>query len=232
MGHHLKTYTLLLLGGALILSLTACAPETPAPASDSPAPHQTAEVSPAPSPSPAPSAQVTPSPDPEPVTPSPEASGDVPATYPDQETTLSYQVDGVSLSADALLRHSLQGYSIVYDTEHYICQQWGEGDSYWASEGNYLSVSLIQGLPLGDVLEGLRLQEDILEEAQAVTIGAGAYSASTLSVRTDGVFRQFWAVELASGDVLLIEQSFVEDTDTTPLYQASQAAMLETLTLI
>lgn len=161
----------------------------------------------------------------------PSITGDIPAMQPDEETQLTYTVDGEELTVAALRHHTLSGYSIVYDTEHYVCNAFTEGDSYWASEGNYLSITVIFGMPVEDVLAGLRLQENIAMEPESAVMGGADYPVQTLYTTTAaGLYRQFWALDWA-GDVLLVEQSFDTVSDDAELYRASQLAMLDTLTL-
>lgn len=162
----------------------------------------------------------------------PTVTGDVPAMAPDEVTRLTYLVGEEEVTVPAMLHYTLHGYSIVYDTEHYVCNAFTEGDSYWNSEGNYLAVNLIFGLPMEDVLAGLRLQEGIAMEPEAVSAGAEAYSALTLYVTTpSGLYRQFWAMD-CGGDVLLVEQSYDTMSDEAPLLRSSQLAMLDTLTIL
>ena len=162
----------------------------------------------------------------------PIATGDIPAIQPDEETRLSYTVDGAELTVYALRHYTLYGYSIVYDAEHYIHQAFGEGDSYWGSVGNYLSVSLVMGLPLEEAVAGIQLQEGFEMAPEHTTIGAGQYPALTLyAIDSAGLYRQFWALD-CMGDVLLVEQSYDTAGDQAELYRASQLAMLDTLTLL
>ena len=216
-----------LVACALVLSLVACsagsANESGSPVQD-PASTQSALFS-SPGTSNSPSVPV--------ATDAPPAStGDIPALHPDEETYLVYTAADELITVSALRHFTLNGYSIVYDTEHYVCHEFGEGDNYFASEGNYLSVSLVFGMPMEDVIAGLRLQENIAMAPEEVMIGWESYVAQTLYFTTpSGLYRQFWVLDYA-GDVLLVEQSYDTVSDNAALYRASQLAMLDTLTIL
>ena len=63
-------------------------------------------------------------------------------------------------------------------------------------------------------------------------MGSQGYTAHTLVVSPkDGIFRQFWVLELEEHSTLLVEQSYVMADENAPLYQALQLAMLATLTI-
>ena len=158
------------------------------------------------------------------------ADGDVPALPADEVTELTYTVGEEVITSPALRHYTLHGYAITYDTGLFVCQVFNEGINYWNSEGNYLSVSVVFGMPPEDMIAGLRLQENIAMEPEPVTIGEGL-SALTLYLNTpEGLHRQFWVVE-HSGDILLVEQSYDTVSETAELYRASQLAMLDTLSL-
>jgi hypothetical protein len=157
----------------------------------------------------------------------PSDAGDIPAQLPDEPAALTYTLDGSEATVDGLLHFSLQGYSIVYPGDPYICQGFEDGESYYVSPGNYLSISRVIGFSVDEVLDGLRLQEDMEAQAQAVTVGAASYPAYTLD---DGSARQFWALARAD-DVLLIELSYDPADENGPTYRALQLAALDTLTL-
>ena len=161
-----------------------------------------------------------------------EESRDVPAYQPDVETPLSYELDGSSHTLSALRHYSVQGYSLVYDPATFTRQGWENGDAYMISTGNYLSVSRINGMDAATVRQGLILQEKIPDLGQQVTVGSQNYTAHTLVVSPqDGVYRQFWILELSQHSTLLVEQSYVMDGEHAALYQALQKAMLDTLTI-
>lgn len=229
MGNCFKSAAAFLLLCALALTLCACHSAPPV-ASVTPSPVPVQSEAPA-----VPTVQVpqvSDAPSPSPTDEEPTVTGDVPAMQPDEVTELTFPVGEEELTVPALLHYTLHGYSIVYDTEHYVCNAFTEGDSYWNSEGNYLSVNLIFGMPMEDVLAGLRLQENIAMEPEEVTAGAEGYSALTLYITTPaGLYRQFWALDFY-GDVLLVEQSYDTLSDDAPLYRASQLAMLDTLTIL
>lgn len=158
------------------------------------------------------------------------ADGDVPALPADEVTELTYTVGEELITSPALRHYTIHGYAITYDTGLFICQEFNEGINYWNSEGNYLSVSMVFGMPMEDMLAGLRLQESIAMEPEPVAIGRGL-SALTLYLTTpEGLHRQFWVVE-HSGDLLLVEQSYDTVSETAEQYCASQLAMLDTLSL-
>ena len=159
-------------------------------------------------------------------------SRDVPAYQPDVEVPLSYSLDGTSHTVSGLRHYGIQGYSMVYDPSTFTRQGWEDGDAYMASTGNYLSVSRINGMDAATVRQGLILQENIPDLGQQVTVGSQNYTAHTLVVSPqDGIFRQFWILDLADHNTLLVEQSYVMDGPNAALYQALQLAMLDTLTL-
>ena len=158
------------------------------------------------------------------------ADGDVPALPADEVTELTYTVGEEVLTSPALRHYTIHGYAITYDTGLFTCQEFNEGINYWISEGNYLSVSVVFGMPMEDMIAGLRLQETIAMEPEPVVIGRGL-SALTLYLTTpEGLHRQFWVVD-HSGDLLLVEQSYDTVSETAELYRASQTAMLDTLSL-
>jgi len=162
----------------------------------------------------------------------PDVSRDVPAYQPDVETPLSYQLHGVTHTASGLRHYSVQGYSIVYDPATFTRQGWEDGDAYMAQPNNYLSVSRINGMDSATVRQGLILQENIPDLGQQVHVGSQAYTAHTLVVSPqDGIFRQFWILELGEHSTLLVEQSYEMGTADADFYQALQLAMLDTLTI-
>lgn len=171
-------------------------------------------------------------PDPDETDTLPDVSRDIPAYQPDVETPLSYEYDGAVLTANGLRHYSLQGYSIVYDPNLFTRQGWENGDAYLISEGNYLSVNRLNGMDAVTLRQGLILQEEIPDLGQQVQVGSGHYTAHTLVVSPqDGIYRQFWILELGPNSSLLVEQSYVMEDPNAPQYQAIQKAMLDTLTL-
>ena len=162
--------------------------------------------------------------------PAPTATGDVPALYRDEETELAYRLAGQDLTIPAVRHHTLHGYTIVYDAMHYECRTYHEVDSYWSAEGLYLSVSIVYGMPVDYVLDGLQLQENIEMAAELTYIGAGDYAAYTLYTNENGLHRQFWALDYA-GDTMLIEQSYPLEHEYAEFHRVIQLAMLDTLTL-
>jgi len=171
-------------------------------------------------------------PDPDETDTLPDVSRDIPAYQPDVETPLSYEYDGAVLTANGLRHYSLQGYSIVYDPNLFTRQGWENGDAYLISEGNYLSVNRLNGMDAVTLRQGLILQEEIPDLGQQVQVGSGKYTAHTLVVSPqDGIYRQFWILELGPNSSLLVEQSYVMEDPNAPQYQAIQKAVLDTLTL-
>lgn len=224
-----RLMALCMLVCVLVLSLPACSLH---PAGESGLPNS-APVPSQPAASAVPTVQVPPNDSPALFGSSgPEPSDSTPAPLPDEETTLTYVVNDEAVTVPALKHSSPFGYSIVYDTERYVCNAFSDGESYWADEGNYLSVSLIPGMPVEDALAGLRLQQNIAMEPEMVLIGAGYYSAYTVYFTTDsGLYRQFWV--LAHGeDTLLVEQTVDTFGIHAAIYYASQLVMLSTLTTL
>lgn len=171
-------------------------------------------------------------PDPDETDTLPDVSRDIPAYQPDVETPLSYEYDGAVLTANGLRHYSLQGYSIVYDPNLFTRQGWENGDAYLISEGNYLSVNRLNGMDAVTLRQGLILQEEIPDLGQQIQVGSGKYTAHTLVVSPqDGIYRQFWILELGPNSSLLVEQSYVMEDPNAPQYQAIQKAVLDTLTL-
>lgn len=157
-------------------------------------------------------------------------NGDVPALPADEVTELTYTVGEEAIISPALRHYTLHGYAITYDTGLCLCNVFNEGVNYWCSEGNYLSVSIVFGMPMEDMIAGLRLQENIAMEPESTVIG-DSLSALTLYLTTpEGLHRQFWVIE-HGGDLLLVEQSYDTVSETAELYRASQLAMLDTLSL-
>lgn len=171
-------------------------------------------------------------PDPDETDTLPDVSRDIPAYQPDVETPLSYEYDGAVHTTDGFRHYSLQGYSIVYDPNLFTRQGWENGDAYLISEGNYLSVNRLNGMDAVTLRQGLILQEEIPDLGQQVQVGSGHYTAHTLVVSPqDGIYRQFWILELGPNSSLLVEQSYVMEDPNATQYQAIQKAMLDTLTL-
>lgn len=159
----------------------------------------------------------------------PSATSSVPLS--DEETELAYTLDGISSTTPAVLHHTQNGYSIVYDAMYYECRSQFELDSYWSDTGIYLSVSLAYNMPLDYVLDGLQLQENIETGARPVYIGRGLYPAYTLYRTTeDGLFLQFWVLECGA-DTMLIERAYPIEHEYADFHRAVQDAMLGTLTL-
>lgn len=230
----MRTVLKYVAAGLLCLALLipcACVPNgggTPVDPVETPSASQTPEdtSSPQPSVSPGPSGPVeTQEPNPEPT-----VSGDVPALHPDEETELFYELNGETHSVAAVRHHTLHGYTIVYDAMHYECRSYHEVDSYWSDEGLYLSVSIVYGMPMDYVLDGLQLQENIEMAAELAFIGSDRCTAYTLYTTQNGLFRQFWALDYA-GDTMLIERSFPVEHEYADFHRAVQDAMLDTLTL-
>ena len=157
---------------------------------------------------------------------------DIPAHQPDQSAALSYQLEGTVHTLPGLCHYSAQGYSIIYDPAAFTRQGWENGDCYMISHGNYLSVSCINGMDAATLRQSLILQENIPDQGQQTVVGSQDYTAHTLVVSPqDGIYRQFWILELSDHDTLLVEQSYVMDGENADVYQALQLAMLDTLTV-
>lgn len=171
-------------------------------------------------------------PDPNPTDTLPDTSRDIPAYQPDVDTPLSYSLNGTLYTVPGLRHYSVHGYSILYAPDTFTRQSWEDGDSYMAGTGNYLSVSRVNGMDAATLRQSLILQENIPDLGQQTQVGSGNYTAHTLVVSPqDGIYRQFWLLELDAHSTLLVEQSYVMDDVNAPLYRALQLAMLDTLTL-
>lgn len=162
----------------------------------------------------------------------PVPAGDVPAVYPDEETVLFYDLDGVSGSVAAVRHHNTLGYSIVYDAIHYERRVFEGMDSYWSEMGLYLSVSLLFDSTIDFVLDGLMLQENIEMAPRTTVVGADRYPAYTLYQTTEeGIYRQFWALDY-NGSALLIEQSYPLEHEFADFHRAVQQAMMDSIVLM
>lgn len=170
-----------------------------------------------------------------PSTPSdglPANTGDIPALQPDEETTLSYKPGSETITADAIRHYTLLGYSIVYIPELYTCQSFGEVDVYSVSDGNYLSVSRVMGIPAQNVLEDLRAQEGVDPGADLVTEDVAGSPAYVLSASGEGqTDRRFYVLDCGD-DTLLVEMSCTtDDGEQAQRYLAIHNAMLASLEL-
>jgi len=169
--------------------------------------------------------------------PDPTVSADessAPSALPsDQDSFISYYDTAQNyITVPAILHHSPLNYSISYDTTLFVCTFLPKTDAYWHSEGNYLSFSIIDDLTMPEVLDGLRLQENIAMKPEIASIGKEDYPSSTLYLTApDGVYRQFWVINHAD-QVLLVELSYDTVDDDAALIYSSQTAMLSTLTLL
>lgn len=162
--------------------------------------------------------------------PSP-SSPPVASLPPDEETTLTYLLGEEELSVPAVRHHSLVGYAITYDTALFSLMPFEEGDTYWNGDGNYLTFTLIYELTAAEVLDGLRLQENIAMEPELVSVGEQQFTAFTLYLTApNGFYRQFWVLELER-DILLAELSYDTVCDNAPQLRAALTASLNTLTL-
>ena len=218
-----------------LLIPSACAPDRPI---DTPAPDVTPSVSqpvadPEPSDTSEPPVTEDPAPSDEPfIDIDPVPSGDIPAVHPDEETTLSYDLDGVRGTVPAVHHCNIHGYSITYDALHYERRTYHDMDSYWSEEGLFISVSLVYGMSIDFVLDGLMLQENIMMAPESTVIGSDGYPAYTLYYTTEeGIYRQFWVLDY-SGDTLLIEQSYPAAHEYVDFHRAVQQAMLLSITLV
>lgn len=238
---YLKFFIVCLLCAALLIP-SACAPgdsaDTPVPevTPSGSQPAQEPEQSPAPiepdEPSGPPLAENPPEPEDPIVDIDPVPAGDVPAIHPDEETVLSYNLDGISGTNPAVRHCNLHGYAITYDALHYERRTYHDMDSYWSEDGLYLSVSLVYGMSLDFVLDGLMLQENIMMAPEVTVFGAEEYPAYTLYLTTEeGFYRQFWVMEY-NEDTLLIEQSYPVAHEYVDFHRAVQHAMLSSIELV
>ena len=93
-------------------------------------------------------------------------------------------------------------------------------------------MNRLNGMDAVTLRQGLILQEEIPDLGQQVQVGSGTYTVHTLVVSPqDGIYRQFWILELGPNSSLLVEQSYVMEDPNATQYPAIQKAMLDTLTL-
>ena len=222
----------------LLFIPSACAPRDPDPGPlTTPTPEQTPTAGqPSESPDPVETPEPEPSPEPVPMDEplldiDPVHGGDTPAVHPDEETTLAYDLDGLSGEVPAVLHCNIHGYSIVYDAIHYERRTYEGMDSYWSEAGLYLSISMLYGSSIDFVLDGLMLQENIEMVPRTTVVGADGYLAYTLYHTVDGLYRQFWVLDY-KGDALLIEQSYPVEHEFVDFHRAVQQAMLDSLVLV
>ena len=223
----LKRLIICLLVCVLAAALAACGSsvmESAPPANSLPASSQPTEsaILTGPSPESAPPA----APSQAPPDPTPEVT-----LPPDEDTFLSYFVGEEHITVPALRHHSPAGYTVIYDPALFVCNSFTGGDSYWHSDGNYLAFNQVYGLTMAEVVDGLRLQGNIAMEPEFVSVGSGSIPAYTLYyIAPNGLYRQYWVMQLGE-DILLAEQCFDTVMDEAPVLQASQLAMLASLTL-
>lgn len=221
-----------LLACVQVLALTACgspSAESAPPANSipesSPTVQSAAPIGQVPESVP-PTAAYAPAPTQAPPEPTPEVT-----LPPDEETFLSYFVGEEHITVSALRHHSPAGYSLTYDPALFVCNSFTGGDTYWNSDGNYLSFNQVYGLTMAEVVDGLRLQGNIAMEPEFTSVGSGSAPAYTLYyIAPNGLYRQYWVMQLGE-DILLAEQCFDTVLDEAASLQAVQLAMLASLTL-
>ncbi len=225
--------TALLLALVLALPLAACSPKGP---EESDPPPQTESVPPVvePTTDPGPDESGLPVESPDPEGGDPEDPDNV--AVGERDDTLTFIIEGVEETVPAVRHTSWMGYAMTYDPERFTLNEDDGGDIYLAEpqEGLpnvYLSVSIVDGLTAEETVEGLRLQADIQEEGQTVSLGANRYAATRLSwaagsAGADAV-TEYYVTE-QNGTVFLIELgNFVEGQEG---YGSRLSAMLDTLT--
>lgn len=215
---------------AVLLTLTACTPKGPE-ESTTPTPGETGGVETTGTPeqsAPVETETAEPSEDPE----DPEN-----VTVGDRNDTLTFLIEGVEETVDAVRHTSWMGYAMTYDPEYFTLTEGDDGtDRYQAEavEGRpnvYVAVSLVEGLTAEETVEGLRLQKDIQEEGETVALGANRYAATYLrwaeGAGSNDQVTEFYVTE-QNGAIFLIETgNFVDGEEG---FGARIQAMLNTLT--
>ena len=108
----------------------------------------------------------------------------------DQDTTLTVEIEGETETIPGIRHNSVLGYAVTYDPERFALNIVDEyAESYMADivEGQpnvYLAVSVIEDeldeLTFDDVVEGMRIQQNIEDEGTTVSVGAHSYAATYL----------------------------------------------------
>lgn len=206
-------------------------------------------------------ADVTPSQEPsQSVAPGPDATGSLPPeddtptqSQPveetddpgeligDREETLTVVIEGVTETIPAIRHNSVLGYAVTYDPALFSLNTVDQfSESYMAerTEGIpnvYLSVSVIEDeldeLTFDDVVEGMRTQKSIEEEAVTVAIGAHNYAASYLRYSAgDGAMdelTQYYITE-QNGTIFVVALGCFNEGEEG--FGARLHAMLDTMT--
>lgn len=156
------------------------------------------------------------------------ACGDQSAEVPPAESPSPSAAE--SSPAPTLFRGEA-GYTVAYDPDLYQLRVYEESVSFWCGVGLYLSVSFLPDTDAEYAVTGLRLQEDIENQPETLSVGTGRYAAQSLQYTDDrSNFRRFWVLEHCGG-ILLLEQSVPEAHPEASLHRATQQVMLDSLTL-
>lgn len=138
---------------------------------------------------------------------------------------LTYEAEGetVTVPAEWAINGTL-GVSMLYDFVLFTLEGAdGEVMTLRAGQGEYLSFSRITDMDADTVLAGLKLQNDIEAEAEAVSVGKDPLPARMLSAEQEGGTVRYYVAD-CGGFVLLIEQAWRTETVCS-----AQQAMLDSL---
>ena len=218
---------------SLSLGLTACTNSD-----DQPTQEPTQSLSPAPSPSDSAA--------PENTTPA-ESDSDTDATDDpgdmtgDQDTTLTVEIEGETETIPGIRHNSVLGYAVTYDPERFALNIVDEyAESYMADivEGQpnvYLAVSVIEDeldeLTIDDVVEGMRIQQNIEDEGTTVSVGAHSYAATYLryaaGTEDNDEIVEYYITE-QNGTIFVVALGYFVGAEEG--YGARLHAMLDTMT--
>lgn len=158
-------------------------------------------------------------------------------TVGDRDDTLTFTIEGVEETVDAVRHTSWLGYGMTYDPATFTLTEEEDGtDRYQAEavEGRpdvYVSVCVVEDMTAEEMVEKIRQQHDIQEEGETVSLGANRYAATYLrwaegAGSNDQVIEYY--VTDQNGTIFLVEVgNFVDGTEG---FGARMQAMLDTLT--
>lgn len=218
---------------SLSLGLTACTKQ-----GDEPVPEPSQSVSPAPGPSDSNA--------PEDTAPAESGSGTDAADDPgdltgDQDTTLTVEIEGQTQTIPGVRHNSVLGYAVTYDPERFALNLVDEySESYMAerTEGTpnvYLAVSVMENeldeLTFDQVVEGMRLQQNIESEGETVSVGAHSYAATYLRYAAgteDGDEIVEYYITEQNGTIFVVALGYFVEAEEG--YGSRLHAMLDTMT--
>ena len=158
-------------------------------------------------------------------------------TVGDRADTLTFTIEGVEETVEAMRHTSWLGYAMTYDPAILTLTEGEDGtDQYTAEavEGRpnvYVSICVVENMTAEETVEGIRLQEDIQKEGETVSLGANRYAATYLrwaeGAESNDRVTEYYVTE-QNGTIFLVEVgNFVEGEEG---FGARMQAMLNTLT--